>query len=875
MVWKILKIVGIVVILLVVALFAIPYFFQDAIKEKIAATINENVDATVSFADADLSLFRDFPQASVNIDKLLIINKAPFAGDTLVSLGDVDLSMSIKELFKDKSEPINVDAISADTGVVNILFNKDGIGNFDIAIENAKKKDDGKSDPMALKIKQYNIDNFKFRYFDERSQVNLVLDSLYHSGNGDFTEKKLDLVTQSAARVSLDMEKVNYMNRVPLTLDAVLGIDMDQSKYTFKDNKAMINRLPLEFNGFIKLLEEGQEYDVNFKTPSSSFTNFLALIPSKYSGSLANVKTTGDFTVSGFAKGIQSETTIPKFNIAIASNNASFQYPNLPKAVRNIVIDTKIVNETGIMNDTYVNLNNLQFAIDADVFTAKANIRNIAENALVNADLKGTVNLANLSQAYPIKLDKPLSGILRADVKTQFDMASVENNRYENIRNSGTLNLTGFRYVDDAGKAMNISVADVQFNPSRVNLQQLAATTGKSDMNVSGTLDNFYGFIFRSQNLQGNFKLRSNQFAVSDFMTDAEKDKKDPKKSEGMKIPAFLDCTLDAAANTVLYDNLVLKNVSGQVTIRDQRATLENVKTNIFGGLVGVNGSVSTKGAVPTFTMDLNLNAVDISQTFTQLDMMKNIAPIAGAVNGKLNSKIKVSGNLDAKEMTPVLTSISGDMATQLLSTTINASNSTLLTALDNNLKFIDLQKFNLNDLKAALTFDNGKVNLKPVDIKYKDVALRLNGQHGFDQSMNYNLKFDVPAKYLGTEVNNLLAKLTPADAAKIENVPINALLTGNFKNPKITTDLKQASSALVMQLVKIQKDKLIQQGTTALGNILGGNKPKDTAKAAAGTNTTKDIQTQAGNVLKGIFQKKPAPKKETTAPATEPPKQP
>ena len=123
MVWKILKIVGIVVVLLIIALFAIPYFFQDAIKEKIAATINENVDATVSFADADLSLFRDFPQASVNIDKLLIINKAPFAGDTLVSLGDVDLSMSIRELFKDKSEPINVVAISAANGVVNILFN--------------------------------------------------------------------------------------------------------------------------------------------------------------------------------------------------------------------------------------------------------------------------------------------------------------------------------------------------------------------------------------------------------------------------------------------------------------------------------------------------------------------------------------------------------------------------------------------------------------------------------------------------------------------------------------------------------------------------------------------------------------------------------
>jgi hypothetical protein len=58
--------------------------------------------------------------------------------------------------------------------------------------------------------------------------------------------------------------------------------------------------------------------------------------------------------VVGFAKGLYSDTTVPKFNIDIASNNASFQYPDLPKSVRNIVIDTKIVNETRILNDTYI-----------------------------------------------------------------------------------------------------------------------------------------------------------------------------------------------------------------------------------------------------------------------------------------------------------------------------------------------------------------------------------------------------------------------------------------------------------------------------------------------------------------------------------------
>lgn len=877
MLQKILKITGITILIIATSLFAIPYFFKDQIKAKIADAINKNVDAKVSFADADLSLFKNFPNANVTLDKLVIINKAPFEGDTLVSLGELNLKMSIKELFKGKNEAMNIDGITSKNGLINIIFNKDGIGNYDIALKNNKSKDDGKSSPLSFKIKDYKIENFKFKYFDESSKIKMIIDSLNHEGTGDFAAQKLDLATKSTAKISLDMDKVNYMKNVSLTLDAVLGIDLEKSQYTFKENKALINQLPLEFDGFIQMVEAGQQYDLKFKTPTSSFKNFLGVIPEAYAASLDDVKTTGDFVVKGFAKGLYSETTVPKFKIEIASNNASFQYPNLPKSVQNIIIDTKIINETGILNDTYVNLDKLSFKIDQDVFNAKANIKNVTQNAIVDAALKGTINLANLSKAYPIKLDKPLSGILKADVTTKFDMQSVEKSQYQNINNAGTMSLSGFNYADENGKTMNISNALVQFNPSQVNLKQFNATTGKSDINVTGVLENFYGFVFRNQELKGNFNMNSKQLVVSDFMTTTEANSsnneqaKQSKKAEAMKIPAFLNCTLTAKATMVLYDDLKLKDVSGKLIVKDEKVTLENVKTSIFGGIIGVNGAVSTKGKVPVFNMDLNLNQVDIAQSFTQLDMLKKIAPIAGIINGKLNSTIKLNGNLDATELTPDLKTLTGDLLGQLLSTTINSKNSTLLTALSSNVKFIDVNKLNLNDLKAAITFKDGKVNVKPFNIKYQDIKATIGGSHGFDQSMNYNVKFDVPAKYLGSEANTLIAKLSPADAAKLENLPINAVLTGNFTNPKITTDMKSAVNNLTSQLVKQQKERLVKQGTSALTDFLNKNKkPSDTTKTATPTTkeeTTNAVKTKAADLLNGFFNKK----KKTEEPKTTP----
>jgi hypothetical protein len=75
-------------------------------------------------------------------------------------------------------------------------------------------------------------------------------------------------------------------------------------------------------------------------------------------------------------------------------------------------------------------------------------------------------------------------------------------------------------------------------------------------------------------------------------------------------------------------------------------------------------------------------------------------------------------------------------------------------------------------------------VSVKP-DINYKDIKATIAGKHGFDQSMNYNIQFNVPVKYLGAEANSLIAKLSPTDAAKLENIPVNASLTGNFTNQK------------------------------------------------------------------------------------------
>src|SRR5690554_1157125 len=297
---KILKGLGIFLLVTIIALATVPFLFKDKIKAMVLKSINENVDATVAFNDVDLSLLKSFPNANVTISNLGIINKAPFEGDTLIYAGETNLKMSIKELFKSENETMNLESFRLKDAIVNVIFNKDGVGNFDIALkDDEEKKDDSQSKPFNLAIQNYEVENLQLMYWDQGSNMKMTLNEFNHIGKGNFAEQKLDLDTKTTTKLSFDMEGTNYMKNVVLNLNAILGIDLDKMKFEFKDNKALINQLPLEFNGFLQMQENGQLYDLTFKTPTSDFKNFLGLVPEAYAGDINQVKTTGEFKVEG------------------------------------------------------------------------------------------------------------------------------------------------------------------------------------------------------------------------------------------------------------------------------------------------------------------------------------------------------------------------------------------------------------------------------------------------------------------------------------------------------------------------------------------------------------------------------------------------
>jgi ribosome-associated protein YbcJ (S4-like RNA binding protein) len=391
-------------------------------------------------------------------------------------------------------------------------------------------------------------------------------------------------------------------------------------------------------------------------------------------------------------------------------------------------------------------------------------------------------------------------------------------------------------------------------------------------LQATGKLENMYAFLFDDKKLKGNFNVSSNHFEVSDFLVNEKQDQSNSNKSTtdqsgSLTIPDFLDINTQISIKKVIYDNIILENVSGAMKLKNQIATITNTKAQMLDGNVVVNGNVDTKKSPAVFDLDLIVKNFDIANSFATLETFKKIVPVAKMFSGKYNTAFKIKGNLN-DDFQPEMNSISGTVLADLLVDNINSKGSPLLETLTSSFNFIDFKKLNVKNLKTALTFENGRVAVKPFDLTYKDIKIRVTGNHGFDKSLKYNMLLDLPAKYLGNEAASMLSKLTNVDKDTVR-IPLLAIINGSALQPKVNANFKQALTALAVKVAKYKKNELLNQANEQVNEVVNDvisdigldsilpqsldtilPKPRDI------------INGTANDILDGIFGKKKKKKK-------------
>lgn len=796
---KALTIAGVVVVVLIVAMIAIPFLFKDKIKTAVLNAANEKLNATVDIKDFGLNLFSNFPNATLSLNDASVVGVGDFQKDTLLSAKSASVTIDLMSLF---GSEYNISKINLDKASIYTKVLEDGRANWDIMkVDSTASASTESESAFKLNLKKITVNDCSFVYQNDSTKMKVTLNKWNGDLHGDFSASETTLNTNSTiGEVTFVMDGIPYLNKIQGVADATINANLDKMQFSFKESNLQLNDLKASIDGTFAMVGkdyEDMEFDLKLNAPDTQFKDILSLVPAMYTADFKDVKTSGTAKLEAYIKGLMHGDSYPAFDVKIMVNDAMFQYPSLPKAVNNINVAMAINSKGGSLDNMIIDISKFSFNLGGNPFSGSLNVSTPMSDPNLKAQANGTIDLGMIKDVYPLEKGTALNGKMIANLNVAARMSAIEKEQYENVSAAGSLKLSNMTYKSQDMPDVVINDAGLEFSPRYVNLSSLNLKIGKNDLSATGRLENFIAYALKDQTLKGQLNIKSNYLNANDFISSETAGTEETASSttEDIIIPKNIDFVLNAALNQIVYGKMNITNMVGNMTVKNGVLTLNNVGANALGGSCKVSGTYDTSSPkTPKVNFDLALSKVSFAETFKSVESVQKFAPIFEKLGGTYSMNFKFNTSLGETIM-QTLASLTGSGALQTNDVKIEGVEA--LTALSSSLKTDALKSFSTKDLNLPFTINNGKLNTKPFNVNFGNGGvMKLEGATGLDQSIDYKGTVTLPKSLANHYVSS---------------VPIT--IGGTFTNPKIGIDTK----ALVAGAA-----------SSAVNELLGGEKGAD-----------------------------------------------
>ena len=809
---KLLKWTGITLLVLIILLILIPILFKDQIKELIIHEVNKSLTAELSLRDFDLTFISTFPNMTVELMDAKLTGKNEFKGVTLMDIENVTAHVGFWSVVA--GDQIEIDEVHVTNPTFDVRVLESGLANYDIVKPDSLMTEEELSEPSSFKLSlnEYSIKNGQINYDDRASGMSAEIKNLNHTGTGDLTADVIDFATTTSMdELSFDMGGIAYLSEVKTNADVNLLMEFKEnsSKYTLKENEIKLNEVTLSVDGFYEMLEDHDNMDMKLDASKATFKEFLSLIPTFYHSGYEGMISSGKLALNGEVKGKMDDENLPGWDFKLKVNDGSIKYPDLPGKIHNIQVDAGSAFKGGDNLDLMtVDVPKFHANFSKNTIDASLGLRRIMSDPFIQSKILAHVDLGTLKNFVPMEEGESYNGIMDADVDIKGSMSALDKGDFEAFTAEGELILSDFLYKSESvPDDVDIEKVKFTFSPQNLTLNELNAKMGKSDFAMNGQVDNYFGYMLRDEVLKGDFAFNSNYLDLEGLMPAseegaAETTSEEPTETsdEPLLVPGNIDFELTTNIKKTRYNGIDVSDVKGNVHLNDEIATLKGLTMKAMGGVVGVKGSYNTQDhSKPKMDFGYHLQEVDINTLATHFLTVEKLAPITKYAHGRISSNFDMTTDL-TPSLEPIMSSLTsvGDLS----SNSISIKGFKLLEKLESATKLKNISNQTLKSFKTHFTVEDGKVSVTPFNVKLGKINSNVSGYTTLEQKMDYKMRMDVPKDQLPAavikEVEGLLSKANAAipfvNIGQLPNViPVNVKMTGDVKNPKITTDMKQA----------------------------------------------------------------------------------
>ncbi|MFT5724973.1 MAG: hypothetical protein ACI9JN_002096, partial [Bacteroidia bacterium] len=649
---RLLSIIIIVLVLLLASAVAIPIIYKKDIVRLIKSDLSSAVDARVVFdEDISIKILPSFPNLSLEINDIHIVGIESFNLDTLLSCKRLKAVISLKKLFQDKA--VDLRYLEFNNPIVRLLSN-DTLNNWDIYTSASNSTSDIE---LSADFDKILIQNGFFSYLESNTSTHVALSGITGSFNGRYNQDTFDLTSLfDCTDAYISYNNIAYVNHIPIQTEATTSIDLNTSAYAFKENQLRAGSIAFEASGGLKFVGDSTLIEIQYASNDADFKDLLSLVPSNYTNDLKDYTATGNAKVSGTVSGVISETQTPGYAVDLRLTEGNLSHKELPGDMQKVSLDLNVSNVDGQDKNLTIDLKRLGFKFQGNPFTAALFMGDIYRDPHLNGKINGTLDLDKLNVLLPNTLETRIGGLITCDLSLNGRMSSIASNEIQKMNSSGSILAKNVSYKNaQSPNPIVVRHGQLTFNENEINIPVFDVAAGKSDMMITGQVQNAIGYLMNHQALKGAVTISSKILDVGDFI---DVSATDSSNLEPLELPDDMNLDVVYKIDDFQYTNHSFAQVQGSAQLNDKTLDIRQLSTDCLDGQVILSGNLnSTNINNPLADLNLIVQNLNIQKAFANFETLRKIIPLVDNITGKFSSTFRIKTEL-LRDLSPNLSDI-------------------------------------------------------------------------------------------------------------------------------------------------------------------------------------------------------------------------
>lgn len=515
--------VALPVVLVGVLLLIVHAKHDDIIQAQVEA-MNTEHKGLVFIGDTHLELFARFPDISVKVDEVRIVESKSDDATVILQVADIYAGFNLWDMVAGNYD---VHSLLVEDGFFNIVLHEDGSNNLQNALATEGEPDEG--DPMDFHLEVVELKNIDVHKYDEATKVDV--ETFIYWGNGGFKTEGGNITAHIDTEFELNIVAdgdTTYVHDKHFEFHTDVTVAESSGIVTIKPSGITMEHADFDVEGTIDLKND-VTIDLALKGTKPNFDMLIAFAPADLVPVLERYNNAGNIYFNAVVQGPTAHGQIPFIDATFGASEAFLENREQGKRMDELGFKGHFsTGENRNLASMEFSLSDMSAKLESGSFVGDLWVKNFEEPE-VSMELEADFNLEFWARFLNLEDYPDVGGSVEMRMKFHdiIDLDHPEhalndlNRAYFCELKVDKLRLTS----DDLPAPLDRLDVHVVMNGKEAALNTFAMQLGNSDLSITGFVSDLPAIVHHAESeVVAHLDIQSNMVDVAQLTRYSEAD---------------------------------------------------------------------------------------------------------------------------------------------------------------------------------------------------------------------------------------------------------------------------------------------------------------------------------------------------------------